>query len=347
MRVGEATYEHPGGTSVSETIFAAHQLLHPSSQAAALGLVTEEHVLFLGTNNIQTQIRAWRLETRPLAGQIKRVSALMRMMNRGLRVIRREGSRRQAASFRREELVRFGTSISPRTTLENAAWPADHTTLNNCGWCKYATPKTTHGAVKIASSCSILEDGMVPDRFTLIPEPLRPTVWSLVSAAEQRENERFFFSPCWLQDANKELIDDLALGLHLTLVSLQDDKEILDERLKSLTKLKQQAEHKPLLPADRDKQAFAPGMPLLIYLDKPEPRWASGTSRGVDQDGILHVTRSGAADACRIDYRLPAVIAPWDYRYLRKNPEFAALWLHDLSNREPLTSTRILTTLGV
>jgi hypothetical protein len=331
------------GTALSDTIFAAYQLLHPSSAAAALDLVTTEDVLFLGTNNIQTQIRAWRRHARPLATQIKQVSTLMQLLNKGLSAVQHEAARYQSVGFQPGDIASGNSAYVMPTDSRLTLDQADRTTLNNCGWCVHAKPVAAQGTAKLASTCTVLDEGMVKDRFARIPETLRTRMWELLPTAGLNEEERFFFSPCWLWYADQEVIDDLAFGLHLTLVALQDEKEILDEKLQSLTQLKQQAEHKPLLPADRDPQAFAPGMPLMIYLDQPRSRWITGLSDGVQEDQVVCSTprHPHTGQPFHIDYRNPSVMAPWDYRYLRAKPEFAAHWVRSFDHAEPALAAQL------
>lgn len=277
-------------------------------------------ILFLGKVNIRSMIRSWRYDADSLASQMKDVGEKLTF----LQGKNAEQIKKEAARFEKPEFPNIGIGEgSSANYLEpfdaaSVSRKRGATTLNFCGWCKYAGGGSCRYNYYITTTCS------------------------LKTSAGLHDDQRHFNTPCFLPEAPIAELDQLRSGLEQQLNLLKKTKTATDEKIVILLELEKLAEKKPAFPNHRPHDWFNEGDPLVCYIGEWEKRLLPdkfATAKGIlgyrHHDGCISVCFDSKVHTGEYlnghgsGYGMsrPEVMHAWECEYMLKHPDFCNVWL--------------------
>lgn len=206
----------------------------------------------LGRRNLQEAIAHWRYEMRQTTKQIKKLDRLIEFLTQHAT----ESSLTEyAAKFSGCELDygrKYDASIDAFAPLDPQAYerPANTSTLQVCGWCKFCRGGWRRGDCKLTCDCKLLPaEGVAPRANLAFDSKCR------------------FLSQ--LRD-DPDIIQARMAELKQQKATLQEQKRGYLKRIAILSELKAAAEDKPLLPCCGSYKDFSEGKRVIVMANLPD-----------------------------------------------------------------------------
>jgi len=326
---------------------------------------TVGEITFLGKIAIGYLICNWRFKKDQLVKEIKNLDKL-------IEIIKNEGTsgfQKIAENFENPKFplieVRYDSCTSGIEPMDEASFNRKFgsTTLNVCGWCRYANGPTRH-CYHIESQCGILGLAGIQDGRKPIPKIVLKEYDQLVTSSKDnslQENERIrylkamypgiggvltrektarrFNTPCFVTVADSEILQSILTGMTENKEKAIREKKLIESKIRFLIGLRNQAEIKPVLPRLRRGRWFNVDDPVMCFISRYKTRslddnWVSGkANKGYRyKDGGISVVfdkddqRAETDDSyCIYD---PIVAHQWEFDYLIEHPDFAKFWVN-------------------
>ncbi|MCL1929637.1 hypothetical protein FWF93_00625 [Candidatus Saccharibacteria bacterium] len=295
---------------------------------------TDEELAFYGQNTIEQLIKYWRRREREKAGRIKEYQSEINLLD-GQTV---ETLREIAAQYENPEFPKIGkfeedeswqdTELEP-LDVDSCNRKSDTTSLNVCGWCKYAEGGTRRFSYNITAECA------------LIPEELGN------GSNYDGRGEFHFNTPCALKNGTDALIKTCVKYLTAKREEAKESKRRAASKVRYLLKIAKMAEKKPALSSERPYDWFNLGDKVMCFVNFDgitcEPGFVSGKvvngyrhhngRVSVIADEKVH-SNADNKDGCGLVYGMsrPEVLHEWEYEYLKTHPEFLEVWLRAASS---------------
>ena len=288
-------------------------LIPPRFQLTA---TTVEDIVFFGQATIREMIRDWRYYANESSKEVKEAEELCQLL-------RDKTPADIIALAKQYENPTFpvigSTDGSDPEPLDGASINrrSGATTLNVCGWCRYAGGGGKRYNYMITTCCGIK------------------------SVAGMKSESRRFNSPCCFQKMSVEQLDKIRQRLKLSQDRLVAKKRQMDEKIKLLLTLEKKAEKKPPMPVCRSFEWFDLDDVVNCYVEQWEScivaddflsaKVINGCHSG---DGSVwvcfdkRVSTDKYLNGAGSDYgfQRPEVMHEWEFAYLLEHPDFASIW---------------------
>jgi hypothetical protein len=338
--------------TVRQSWTSFEDLLPEGCGARLVGTSNIKELLFLGQPAIRAAIRIWRRHARDLARTLKLVDEMVAMTAAG-----------RAELWKRTHLYDY------HTFGEGDIWVGDNvlipfpehwsrlpesTTLNHCGWCKYAVGEIAEfGAMRNKPVCGILQMARTEDTSPHVRPELLDRVTANPRAQELLRNltanQRHFFSSCWIGKVTQYDVEDIEAKLREVLAEIVQEKSVIDNKIRFLAKLEADADVRPVLPIDRDSEYLSDREQVMLFSDDTSalPSWVStfekcwlpGQVSIFRREIRINLSYGGEGNVPELDINplRPQVMRVYDWKLLREDPDFARLWVkaYDAPNYDP------------
>ena len=300
--------------------------LIPQYWNMAVRTSTVEDIIFFGQITIREMIRSWRHIANDLALEIKDVDEKLKLLRgKGAADIREVAKKYESPEFPQIG-VRENTWSNNLEPLDVASIDRKHdaTTLNFCGWCKYAGDSNCHYNYHLTPYCCIRE------------------------AAGLKYKKRRFDTLCFLKEASDKVFDEIRNGLTRERERLIEEKRQTDKKIKFLPTLEKRAEKKPAMSNHRPHDWLKVDDSVVCYVGDWKKRivrdnFATAKVIGID---IYKSYRYCGFILVRYDERMhtgeyleghgnyfftadPEMMHEWEFEYLLGHPDFASFWLRN------------------
>lgn len=262
---------------------------------------------YLGADNIRFLIRNGRRNEKDLGEEIRILQSRIDEID-GKKV---------------GELQEIGSehenSASPGSLVEgrfNKAWLTGewkNTTLEYCGWCKYAENCTTRNGCNMEATCGLITD------------PYR-------NGSGFLHTEKFRFdTPCAVTRCSQLMLESHMAGLKAKRERLKAEKERVGNFVVAANNALKQAEQKPCFAGWRPSDYFKVGDEVMLFsepiieIGKVIDGYRCGDSFitvHVDKREGFHGERETLLPANR-----PEILKPWEVSYLKYHYDYRRVWL--------------------
>jgi hypothetical protein len=286
-------------------------------------VTTDEELAFYGSSLLWLLIQYWQKVQKECIAEIKRMQEKIELLSG------------QTVETLKEEAAQWETPVFTEIGIRPGSWdypePLDAesikrkwgtTTLNVCGWCKFAAGDGVgrHNYC-IATTCS------------LIPPPCD---------IEDGHKEKFGFNtPCMLTNGSDKTIEDSINRFKAMRDDTQARYEIAAAKVSYLLDIVKTAEKKPLLSLHRPSDWFNTGDQVMCFIDFDEATVSGFISAPVVEgykhhQGFVSVRAKTPIhnnldndEGCGLCFCIqrPEVLHEWEYNYLRAHPEFLKVWM--------------------
>jgi hypothetical protein len=268
-----------------------------------LKVTSASDLVFLGKSPIQAIIQYYRHQAKELSKQIVQEESVLKILG-SREAFENERLTGDSLNWRNSDIVtvKIGAQYfqAPRYEVSYAIKP-DSTTLNSCGWCKYASSMYTQNTCKLECDCAIQECGK--ECYTVKEFNTQcPLVFDGILSRRYYTNH---------------------LDLKYIFVLA---KKTIDVKIFVLQSLAEFADDKPVFYVFRPDNYFHSGS--RVYYKIPCHPWEIGVVSVENvKTGAMHIVSDRTGKESTLENDSPFVYHESEILYLRENPEFLEKWL--------------------
>ena len=262
---------------------------------------------YLGFHNLDYLKRYWRKEERELAEQIKTVQSQIDTFD-GMTI---EGARSIAINYAHPTLP-ANLADGPFDAASLRRKPGE-TTLNFCGWCKYAEDGTMRNGCNITAACSLIAD-------------------EFRNGSGFCGTKKFCYNtPCQVTNCSQFTHEINVSGLKAKLERLKSQKARVGDFIALISDATERTERKPCFADWRPFDWFQIGDEVVLFAPH-----TIETGKVIDgyrrSEGLVKVRVDKKPGPCNgretyVRACWPEIMWPWELGYLRANPDYLKTWL--------------------
>lgn len=295
-----------------------------------VNLDSEDALISLGKANLAAMKRYWRQRERETTRNLE----LAQQYADTFAGQTTESLQQRAAQYEYPEFpsVGFATmslpeplDVASRTRETNA------TTMNFCGWCKYALRIQESHRCALQSYCRVM-----------LPWQRKAYGCDGSLRSEWRLPRNLFDTPCQLLCCAQSQLDLYIKALQEEVNELQAQRTKVAGYIERIIAAEKMADHKPCFASERPDGWFQDRCAVMCLVHdfsklpaKSLPHFVPGHvtyaakswTVSVHSDEPLNVGCDGDIYNVNLSYSDPAVILWWEYEYLMAHPDEMAIWL--------------------
>ncbi len=295
-----------------------------------VNLDSEETLIGLGKANLAAMKRYWRQRERETTRNLE----LAQQYADTFAGQTTESLQQRAAQYEHPEFssVGFVSEAAPEPLdIASRTRGANATTLNFCGWCRYAHSTLNRCHYAITSYCNVM-----------LPWQRKAYGCDGSLRSQLRLPENLFDTPCQLLCCAQGQLDLYIKALQEEVNELQAQRTKVAGYIERIIAAEKMADHKPCFASERPDGWFQDRCAVMCLVHdfsklpaKSLPHFVPGHvtyaakswTVSVHSDEPLNVGRDGDAYNVNLSYSDPAVILWWEYEYLMAHPDEMAVWL--------------------
>lgn len=301
---------------------------------SGVNLNSEADLIGLGKANLAAMKRYWRQQERELVRRREQLQQFLDELDgQTVEDLQRLAHNYECPAFPSVGFLSGATpeplDVASRMREQNA------TTLNVCGWCKYAQNALVRYRYAVTSQCGIM-----------LPWQHKAYGYDGTTRSQLRMPINEFDTPCQLTCCAQEQLELYLEALQQEVTALTTKKAQIVDFIERITAAEKRAEKKPCFPSERPEGWFRDGDKVVClphdystipatpidhfvpgHITYAAKRWTVSVQSEAGVQLNFGGTRIENLCNINLDYLNPAVMLQWEYDYLCAHEDERTRWL--------------------